>query len=995
MSRRGSVRGVEELSRLIFNYFDKDKDGFWNAAELSAAINATEQRQLPHNEYLDMCAASGSNPEEGLSSHFVTKQYEEDSQSLVRDARIVKELELENRSRRGSVPSTVEFEQPIKKVGTCPVVSSRRFSIDNSEYSVPPPSSSRQTAASVISDFDVTSDGDPFYEPTLTPITSITQTPTLASYKVTPSAKSINPTESLSLLTATMATTAATATATVIKDDDDDDLKNFHSCISDTSSFSGLSANASIPIQLPASVEVFKIRLGDLTNIANLTGQVVVDSGVVSELLLQSGDVLVEVNGSSLLSPFEYVRQIATASRSDSCSLSLLKKGTNEPFTLVLPTGIQNRGMGLAQEIPFTGVSLSARLHQHSGHVGQLVTQSTMSDFDPNSLKQGDLVTHVNGSSVFNLAHYNSTLKTATPGIVLNITLMRSETNMLDTIRLVVNGQPISSIAALCMVVEPKVIRSACGGATGQLIVACPLLGVDSTKSNKLILSHIGCVPVEMSHQMKEFIFEIRPGDKIELQTFNCETIVSEKHTVTVGIEAVVPYFTALDEKKQKGLITERQFENAKRAVLSMSLSPAVKVEIEKPVKIEKHGDYDTPAPVYEMEQPDSRVNPQKIVHENKVFETPTLDTLRPIKSAEGYPRSDSVSYNIPKDLISPVRPFDIEPLCSYDYGGIPDNSLYDMNYSQIRPSVVTVSPVDCLTPMSYQNVGSCVPPPVPTFSLSRQPQRYRDTHNININHSSLMRRRTPLSVTPAPYATPASDDIEKNFRKQRCLLSPKGKPKPLTAQPVNTVDQQRNQSNMIPLTSTTNDVMVTSSVWDASVQKVADAAQSWKKVAQNIETVLSHTTAVTQELEERNKLSNQTEDLAPAEDVLGPVLTDIIWNKAKYAREVIAVNVEVKPPIQLRCRLINFFEKYRPDKLPSVVNTLISHRGKEESVFTALTAKYGPEPAADILSVPLAFNWTQQESPQGDVFYVNVVTGEKRWQRPLKDRTMESGRYS
>eukprot|EP00756_Hemistasia_phaeocysticola_P057955 Hpha_TRINITY_DN3456_c0_g2::TRINITY_DN3456_c0_g2_i1::g.32564::m.32564 len=43
-----------------------------------------------------------------------------------------------------------------------------------------------------------------------------------------------------------------------------------------------------------------------------------------------------------------------------------------------------------------------------------------------------------------------------------------------------------------------------------------------------------------------------------------------------------------------------------------------------------------------------------------------------------------------------------------------------------------------------------------------------------------------------------------------------------------------------------------------------------------------------------------------------------------------------------LRMRLQRFFQFYRPEKLPSVVPTLLAARGEEEEVFKRLVAKYG-----------------------------------------------------
>ena len=81
------------------------------------------------------------------------------------------------------------------------------------------------------------------------------------------------------------------------------------------------------------------------------------------------------------------------------------------------------------------------------------------------------------------------------------------------------------------------------------------------------------------------------------------------------------------------------------------------------------------------------------------------------------------------------------------------------------------------------------------------------------------------------------------------------------------------------------------------------------------------------------------------------------------------------------RRRLLNFYQRYNVQKLPSVVSTLIQYRGHEEALFDALQKKYGAEPR-DIMDDQLPHGWKQVESSRGDIFYKNV-DGRKQWERP------------
>jgi hypothetical protein len=52
-------------------------------------------------------------------------------------------------------------------------------------------------------------------------------------------------------------------------------------------------------------------------------------------------------------------------------------------------------------------------------------------------------------------------------------------------------------------------------------------------------------------------------------------------------------------------------------------------------------------------------------------------------------------------------------------------------------------------------------------------------------------------------------------------------------------------------------------------------------------------------------------------------------------------------PDSVYRARLTRLFETYEPTKLPSVDKLLAKFAGREEQVFAALVAKWGPEPDA------------------------------------------------
>jgi len=59
------------------------------------------------------------------------------------------------------------------------------------------------------------------------------------------------------------------------------------------------------------------------------------------------------------------------------------------------------------------------------------------------------------------------------------------------------------------------------------------------------------------------------------------------------------------------------------------------------------------------------------------------------------------------------------------------------------------------------------------------------------------------------------------------------------------------------------------------------------------------------------------------------------------------STSAAVRPsePWTIQERLVNFYEKYQPDKVDSVPNILEKYAGKEDKLFVALVKKYGPEP--------------------------------------------------
>eukprot|EP01060_Flectonema_neradi_P000562 TRINITY_DN10350_c0_g1_i1.p1 TRINITY_DN10350_c0_g1~~TRINITY_DN10350_c0_g1_i1.p1 ORF type:complete len:432 (+),score=73.89 TRINITY_DN10350_c0_g1_i1:47-1342(+) len=106
--------------------------------------------------------------------------------------------------------------------------------------------------------------------------------------------------------------------------------------------------------------------------------------------------------------------------------------------------------------------------------------------------------------------------------------------------------------------------------------------------------------------------------------------------------------------------------------------------------------------------------------------------------------------------------------------------------------------------------------------------------------------------------------------------------------------------------------------------------------------------------------------------------LAALIWQTSQSDSSALP-NSPVDP--YFRRRLLSFYQRYNPAKLPSVTQCLQEYQGNEEKLFTALVQKYGPEPP-DIMSVPLPQGWRLVESNRGDVFYIHV-SGKKQWDRP------------
>jgi ribosomal protein S15P/S13E len=59
------------------------------------------------------------------------------------------------------------------------------------------------------------------------------------------------------------------------------------------------------------------------------------------------------------------------------------------------------------------------------------------------------------------------------------------------------------------------------------------------------------------------------------------------------------------------------------------------------------------------------------------------------------------------------------------------------------------------------------------------------------------------------------------------------------------------------------------------------------------------------------------------------------------------AARVAIVAPVDQRARLTRYYEKYNPEKVPTVDAMLAKYVHSEEKLFESLVKKYGPEPAA------------------------------------------------
>ena len=109
----------------------------------------------------------------------------------------------------------------------------------------------------------------------------------------------------------------------------------------------------------------------------------------------------------------------------------------------------------------------------------------------------------------------------------------------------------------------------------------------------------------------------------------------------------------------------------------------------------------------------------------------------------------------------------------------------------------------------------------------------------------------------------------------------------------------------------------------------------------------------------------------ARGEIPLGPMALSVVPTKPKP---------KLIDPIY-RARLLAFFERYNPHRLPSVPALLQEHSGNEEELIQALIKKYGPEPMHVQTSLPSG--WSQVQSSKGHVFYRHA-NGTKQWSRPV-----------
>eukprot|EP01065_Artemidia_motanka_P026907 TRINITY_DN32144_c0_g1_i1.p1 TRINITY_DN32144_c0_g1~~TRINITY_DN32144_c0_g1_i1.p1 ORF type:complete len:391 (+),score=101.25 TRINITY_DN32144_c0_g1_i1:60-1175(+) len=83
--------------------------------------------------------------------------------------------------------------------------------------------------------------------------------------------------------------------------------------------------------------------------------------------------------------------------------------------------------------------------------------------------------------------------------------------------------------------------------------------------------------------------------------------------------------------------------------------------------------------------------------------------------------------------------------------------------------------------------------------------------------------------------------------------------------------------------------------------------------------------------------------------------------------------------PVQQR-RLMRFFERYNPHRLPSVRPLLVEFAGREDVLFTGLVKRYGPEPPDASENLPPG--WSLVRGDQGDLYYKHA-NGARQWHKP------------
>jgi hypothetical protein len=59
-----------------------------------------------------------------------------------------------------------------------------------------------------------------------------------------------------------------------------------------------------------------------------------------------------------------------------------------------------------------------------------------------------------------------------------------------------------------------------------------------------------------------------------------------------------------------------------------------------------------------------------------------------------------------------------------------------------------------------------------------------------------------------------------------------------------------------------------------------------------------------------------------------------------------------IDEPVNYHMRLVRFYQRYNPEKIPRVAEFLEAYKGEEEELFRTLSSKYGPEPEPSVVSV-------------------------------------------